>query len=875
MSRPRLLLALCALFLVWWLLPWPKATQARQEQPPAQPVPALPPTLPLTQVVLYDNGLAYFQREGQVTGNAQLELRIPARNMNDLLKSIVTEDTGGGQIAAVRLDPPHARPSDLAMTLGTNSNLEAMLHAARGEKVEVHLHPTRNNPQPAPLPGIVLGISTEVNQLLPSARPSIGPGGPVDGETMMPGNSSLGFSFPTFTVSVVNLHCQEGLTSLPISRIKSVRLLDPDLDAEVQRSASMLSSRAGSELHTIRLSFNGSGRRSVRIGYVTEHPLWRTSYRLLLAKEGKATLQGWALLENVTEEDWHNVSLTLMAGQPNSFQIDLATPLHQERPVLLPKRHEELRNQPYLPSYPLALSMQMSAIGDMTGLGGMGGLGGLGGGLGGLGGGLGGLGGGLGGLGGGLGGGGLGGFSGLLPQQRPGMLDPAQSVKTVADSARAGDFYSYTLPGKVSIPRRQAAMLPVMQRPIAGDAFTLHRPASGEKDAQSQLSFRLKNDTGMQLSAGPVTVIDRNNYGGEAMLEDVMPGEETTLSFATDLATKVKRKEFSGAKKNGPVTVLIGSGGIKIVETEQRRTKYILTRSLAEPRRMMIEHPVSEDWKLVEPKPWKEEEDVFLFQTETIPGKEAVFEVVEETLMYRTLQGAPGPDGVYRHTLDDFTELTLQSRAQPAQLQSVRIIKGTVEETRRISLDVQYTLKHRGKEAREVTLVHSPAPQAVLAVAEPGAKTQDKEGWHFLHRVPVDGTSTQKLQEQRREATSWNLGQADRAKLLQLRNDPAASAAVKAAVQKTLDFHDRLLKLETDRTALRERLTEIELDQRRLRANLKELPPASAAYKKHLDKFDKQEEELEKLTAEEKKLRLDIAQAQKDRETFLAGVAAE
>jgi hypothetical protein len=791
-------------------------------------------------VVLFDNGLAYFQREGEVLGNAQLVLKVPARDVNDLLKSIVTEDTGGGHIAAVRLEPPFTPggSSDLASSLTAAPSLLEMLSHAKGEQVEITLHPKKNDPQPTPLSGTILGVH--------DPRPEEALAAPADDQPEPKKPASEEKKETPRPAPVVNLLGPQGVASVPLSRIKNVRFLDPHMAAELQRGAAMLSDRRGMELQTLRLQFTGTGRRTVRVGYVTEHPLWRTSYRLLLAKEGKATLQGWALLENISDEDWQNVSLTLMAGQPYSFQTDLATPLQLHRPVHMPWRYAGLQNK--LPVYPFApFGFDPFGLGGMTGRRG-GGLGGLGGGLGGLSGGMGG----------------------------PGaqMLNPKQGIRALAETERTGDFYRYTLSEKVSVPRRQAAMLPVLQRPIAGDAFTLYSPNEQRHGGSSLLSFRLKNDTGMQLSAGPVTVVDQAHYSGEAMLEDLLPQEEATLSYARDLASKVKKKVTTASQPNGPLTVQISSGGLHITEQEQRRTELRLSRSQAERRRVMIEHPVSEGWKLVKPAPWKEEGQTYLLETETPPGQEQIVEIIEAKPTTRAVKWPALPTGPYRYLLDDNTELTLEFRSLPSQLQTVRLRKGMVEETRRHPVQVRYTLKQHGP-AREVTLIHFPPGQAAITQTQPAPTLQTKEGWHFRHQLPANGSAEQTLREDRQESATWNLAQADRTRLLQLRDDPAASAAVQAAVRKVLDFQEQGARLENDRTAVRDRLAEIELDQRRLRANLKELPPTSTAYKKHLEKFDKQEEELEKLVAEEKRQRQTITQLQKERETFLANVTAE
>src|SRR5207248_2759432 len=82
---------------------------------------------------------------------------------------------------------------------------------------------------------------------------------------------------------------------------------------------------------TVTLRFEGKGQRRVRASYLLEAPIWKTSYRLELT-EKKPFLQGWATVENATEEDWKDVRLSLVSGRPISFMMDLYTPIYVPRP---------------------------------------------------------------------------------------------------------------------------------------------------------------------------------------------------------------------------------------------------------------------------------------------------------------------------------------------------------------------------------------------------------------------------------------------------------------------------------------------------------------------------------------------------------------
>jgi len=82
------------------------------------------------------------------------------------------------------------------------------------------------------------------------------------------------------------------------------------------------------------------GRRPARAARIRRRtPVWKTSYRLILDNAaatvapatqpaGGASLQGWAIVENQTDNDWNNVQLSLVSGRPISFVEDLYQPLY-------------------------------------------------------------------------------------------------------------------------------------------------------------------------------------------------------------------------------------------------------------------------------------------------------------------------------------------------------------------------------------------------------------------------------------------------------------------------------------------------------------------------------------------------------------------
>src|SRR5690606_27236584 len=105
----------------------------------------------------------------------------------------------------------------------------------------------------------------------------------------------------------LTLATKRGLRSVPLHDAGEIQLADPALNREMLEALQVLAGGRRSDKKTITLRFHGEGRRTVRVGYVRETPVWKTSYRLVLDEKRPALLQGWAIVENTGESDWRGV----------------------------------------------------------------------------------------------------------------------------------------------------------------------------------------------------------------------------------------------------------------------------------------------------------------------------------------------------------------------------------------------------------------------------------------------------------------------------------------------------------------------------------------------------------------------------------------
>jgi len=284
----------------------------------AQADTATPTPLPVRSVSLFTSGVSYIERGGTVDGNAAVALSFPTDQINDLLKSLVLIDSGG-QVQPVTYgarDPVGRTLQSFAIDVTQPTSRGDLLQKLRGARVSVM-------PGTGPvLVGQIVGVEYRTEH-----RP--------DGTV-------------TDNIPILNLFTDAGLQSVELKDARAVQILDPRLNAEFKQALSVLASGADNARRPVTLHFAGTGRREVRVGYVGEAPLWKVSYRLLLGgtaagQSGTGVgagasnyLQGWALVENTTDDDWNGIHLSLVSGRPVSFIQDLYQPLYLPRPVVPP-----------------------------------------------------------------------------------------------------------------------------------------------------------------------------------------------------------------------------------------------------------------------------------------------------------------------------------------------------------------------------------------------------------------------------------------------------------------------------------------------------------------------------------------------------------
>ena len=561
-------------------------------------------TLPLRRVILYKNGVGYFEHSAKVNGTKELHIDFTTGQLNDALASLTAYDQGGGQITSVRFNsiaPLSERLRSLHLPIDQQTTRWQFLQALRGTRVEIESGPTH-------VTGKLLSVEN-VNKVY----------GRNQAENVL----------------VLSVITDAGdLRSLELGPGVSVRIDDGELRGDVAQYLKLIGSERAGDVRRLTITDDGTGERTVLVSYISEVPVWKSTYRILLpsGEDEMPLIQGWAVVDNTLGEDWKDVQLSLVSGSPQSFVQNLAMPYYVRRPevplphsaLLTPQTHEGALMPLASPGSPSAgvgtgiggghrpmhrglYSIGGNVPGDMLGRS-MGEM-----------------------MAGGISGktqsvrieaGGGGGNLSQLNAANPYNL---ARIEPQATGRELSELFEYDIKNRVTIGRNQSALVPILQAKLDAQKVTLWN--AGESVPLRALW--LTNSNGLALDAGTFDVVDDGAFAGEGLFDTIGAGQKRLVSYAADPAVQVSTKESSPPQQ---VTRIRIAKGLMITTRELRQTEtYEVSDSDTKPRTVVIEHPVQQGWKLSNNlKPDETTESFYRFKVSVKPHESNKL-VVEET----------------------------------------------------------------------------------------------------------------------------------------------------------------------------------------------------------------------------------------------------
>jgi len=486
---------------------------------------ASPPKLPLKSLMLYENGVGYFERKGPMAAGSVAEIPLEPGQLDDALKSMVVVSDKG--VASIEFAPPLAAEAARAMAgmpePEAPRDLGMLLRALQG--VDVTVKPVEGQSAK----GRVVDIADEE-------------------ERDSKGNP---FHKPTLL-----LFGEAGLQRVRLDEVQSVRPADAAVQLAWDRATG--SSAAQPERQSLKVR-GSSGGGTVAVGYTTEAPVWRTTYRLVLGK-AQPRLQGFALVHNDSDEAWEGVKVTLASGRPASFLFPLAGPRYGRRELKAPE--DGLDSAPQLVTAEAREHLRGS-LGATLGVGSIGTVGhGYGSGSG----------------------------SGSISSSGRGvsvaagvgvseLLAGGPTPLEPAAVSEAGELFLYTVAEPVFLGARKSALLPIIDRGVAAEQVTVLDGSS------TSLAVRLTNSTPLTLEGGTLSIFTDGAYAGEAQIDRVKPGEVRIVRHGEDLDLERWGEEKTS---EGPVKAVRKNGNIVELHRVDTKTHHLELTSRSDKKRTLL-----------------------------------------------------------------------------------------------------------------------------------------------------------------------------------------------------------------------------------------------------------------------------------------------
>ena len=657
-ARRARVLAAIAVSAATIVVTGPLFAQAPPARPAAQETPAAN-RLPVRRVVLYKSGVGYFEHLGRVRGDQQVTIDFTSGQLNDVLKSLTTLDLDGGRVTGINYNSEAAldrRLGALRLPVGAQATRAQLLTALRGARVDVTRGPTR-------LIGRVLSVER-------SERRSDGVATPVD---------------------VLALVTEAGeVTTVVLDPGVEVRIVEAELRQEVSRYLSLMSSIRDQDLRRVTIGTAGTGDRNLFVSYMSEVPVWKATYRLVLPSGGRRPfLQGWAIVDNTVGEDWNDVELSLVAGAPQSFVQSISQPYYVRRPVvplpesvsLSPQTHQAAMTLSVPSAAPMPPPPPPPPAAPAGRVGGGGGRGGGGGGR-------------------------IAGlpettinrsidgvatdsfFSAVVPRLDA-VEDAMLAQQTAASAAQLGDLFEYKLRERVTIRKDQSALVPIVAAEVDVEKVSLWNSMTG--GPRPLRAVWLTNSTGLTLDGGSFSVVDGQAFAGEGLIDSLRAGEKRLLSYALDLGLHMDSKVDPTPARIVRVQI---ARGLLIRRTEERqRRTYIARNEDSEARVLVLEHPVRVGWTLApDVKPAESTAAWHRFRVTVAPKSTAELTVDESRQVSSEVQ-------VSSMTDDQVTLLVRERALTPETEAALREVLTRKAEIARLSAEIA----RREREASTIT----------------------------------------------------------------------------------------------------------------------------------------------------------------------------
>jgi hypothetical protein len=569
--------------------------------------------LALKRVMLSSGGLGYFEYEASVDGDATLKLTVSLGQVDDVLKSLVVYDDKGsvGGLSLPGREPLAQAFKDLPFDQNSLGSPADLLQTLKGAQVTV-------------------GGSRSIAGRIVSVE---------EDNVALPDNKGM------VKRTRVTLYTDRGLQQFILEDAENLQFADAALRDKVGQALVAIQGNRAKDARTIDLSMRGQGKRTVRVAYIVEAPVWKASYRLTLGADPAAArsgLQGWAVVENLSGQDWKDIELTLVSGRPVAFHQALYNAYYVTRPEvpveiagrLMPgidRGGVTADQQRAKSSLPMPAPAPYRAQQER---------------------------------------------SVSAPAMAPPPPPPAP-LAAAAEQIEASDAATqviFKFPRAVSVENGRTLSIPIVDRQVPAARLALYQADTAARNPLA--AIRLTNDGESGLPPGIITLYERDkggyvSYVGDARLSAFPVGETRLLAYALDEKIIIERDV---AQTDRVASGTIANGALRLSRVMRQTTVYRVRGPAKEPRQLVVVQRRMPGWTLTKP----DSKDVELSEGNyripfQLPGGDQTqtFEVVQEQTQQqeiRLLESAAEQIRVYAQARE-FDAKTREALTRVLQLQ--------------------------------------------------------------------------------------------------------------------------------------------------------------------------------------------------------------
>jgi hypothetical protein len=514
--------------------------------------------LPITEVTLYKHGVAHLERSGELKPGETARVDFKPDDMNDVLKSLTVTDRNGGKVNGVRYDssdPLEKRLADYPFQLGPGASLAAFLDQMKGARIELKLGA-------GDAAGVIISARVvEQSEKDHSSQHEV----------------------------LVLLMDSGDIRSFDLGAASAVKLSDPKQQSQLAAYLTILNQSHARDRRSVYIDAVSSGARQLIASYMTPAPVWKSSYRLMFGAAGEPTLEGWAIIDNTSGDDWNNVRLAVVSGKPVSFITRLYEPRYIQRPFAELAENQAASPIVYQGAMEAAAKDRFAAAPKVQ----------------------------------------VEAQAGALPLNGRSVvqlnLATPSSFAATADTRQAGELFEYSFAAPVTVKQGESAMLPFLQQKIGARKLLVYSENYGlnPRDAAE-----LTNNTGKTLDGGPITVYDSGSYAGEALVETLPMSDKRLISYGVDLGTRVTTAFDSS---QAVVREIHFQRGILTTHSALQETKtYTIKNVDAKAKTLVIEHTQRPGYTLMERKPSETTPSAYRFEVKLAAADTQTFPVREE-----------------------------------------------------------------------------------------------------------------------------------------------------------------------------------------------------------------------------------------------------